>query len=495
MEKAKGLSGIAKGKTQWVVVIATILLQVVFLLPGVLKNGIGFPLDDAWIHQTYGRNLVQQGSWSFIPGVVSGGSTSPLWTLLLAPGFFFGGNFFFYWTLIISCAAFCGLIFFLCKTLQNIVGGEKRLLILGLGLLAALEWHLQWAAASGMETILYSLGIVLFVYLITKSKVNWTQVGMVLGLLVWVRPDGLTLLGPLVFVILQSIISKKLTWKNIVQFLIPFIIFIGSYLVFNYLTTGNLFPNTFFAKQMEYSELLAVPLWQRILNEFSPIGVGVCLFLVPGVIYSFAKAAKTKNMAHLGAMLWAIGYVVLYAIRLPVIYQHGRYVIPVIPIVLLYGVAGWAGLLALIKAEKSREFASFGVSVTLIAISLAFFFKGADSYLTDVKTIDTFMVQPAKWISQHTDKSALIAVHDIGAMGFYGERRLIDLAGLVNPEVIPFIRDERKIGEYIHDRGAGYFVGFSDWYATSESWGEEIITFNMIVDEKVEEVVIIKLNH
>ncbi len=47
----------------------------------------GFPLDDAWIHQTFARNLVQFKEWSFNPGYPTSGSTSPLWTLLLAPSF------------------------------------------------------------------------------------------------------------------------------------------------------------------------------------------------------------------------------------------------------------------------------------------------------------------------------------------------------------------------------------------------------------------------
>src|SRR4030067_1070587 len=47
---------------------------------------LGFPLDDAWIHQTYARNLAQRGEWAFLPGRPSAGSTSPLWTILLAVG-------------------------------------------------------------------------------------------------------------------------------------------------------------------------------------------------------------------------------------------------------------------------------------------------------------------------------------------------------------------------------------------------------------------------
>ncbi|HKY84096.1 MAG TPA: hypothetical protein VJ160_04630, partial [Anaerolineales bacterium] len=51
---------------------------------------IGFPLDDAWIHQTYARNLVATGQWAFVPGEPSGGSTSPLWTVALAVGHWLG---------------------------------------------------------------------------------------------------------------------------------------------------------------------------------------------------------------------------------------------------------------------------------------------------------------------------------------------------------------------------------------------------------------------
>ena len=45
----------------------------------------GFPVDDAWIHLTYARNLVEQATFAYFPGdATTSGSTSPLYTMLVA---------------------------------------------------------------------------------------------------------------------------------------------------------------------------------------------------------------------------------------------------------------------------------------------------------------------------------------------------------------------------------------------------------------------------
>jgi hypothetical protein len=460
-----------------------------------IQNGIGFPLDDAWIHQTYARNLLQNGSWSFVPGEISGGSTSPLWTLFLALGFVFKGNGFYYWTLAISIASLCGLVYLLCRSLLNLDDQIQTGKLFLFGLVAAMEWHLQWSAASGMETILFSLFIVILFFITSKKEINWLLVGLFSGLIVWIRPDGLTLFGPICFVIIQAILERKFDWKKLLKFLLPCMILIGGYILFNLLTTGQVFPNTFYAKQKEYSELLKFPVWQRIINEFSPIWIGVCSFLIPGFIYKIVQSIHHRNYGVLGFLIWVIGYVTLFAIRLPVIYQHGRYVIPVIPLFVLLGFSGTLGLLELIRKEKFKSIAIFALASLFTLVSVAFFVKGIDAYRTDLKVIDQFMVQPAKWMNKNTDSTAVIAVHDIGAMGFYSDRKLIDLAGLINPEVIPFIQDETRIYAYLEENKADYFVGFSDWYMNSRNWGQVIQSFNMIVDEKFLDVDIIKLKY
>jgi hypothetical protein len=62
------------------------------------------------------------------------------------------------------------------------------------------------------------------------------------------------------------------------------------------------------------------------------------------------------------------------------------------------------------------------------------------------------------------DEDAVIAAHDIGAMGYFSERKIIDLAGLVTPDVIPFIRDEKRLRTYMDEQKVDYLVTFPGWY-------------------------------
>ena len=70
-----------------ILVGAVVLIAGIYLLTSRFTYGIGFPLDDAWIHQTYARNLALHREWAFRTGIPSAGSTSPLWSALLALGF------------------------------------------------------------------------------------------------------------------------------------------------------------------------------------------------------------------------------------------------------------------------------------------------------------------------------------------------------------------------------------------------------------------------
>jgi hypothetical protein len=94
---------------------------------------------------------------------------------------------------------------------------------------------------------------------------------------------------------------------------------------------------------------------------------------------------------------------------------------------------------------------------------------GAPQYATDVAIIEGEMVTTARWLAANTEPDDLIAVHDIGAIGYYARRPMLDLAGLISPEVIPFIRDEMALLDWMQEQGAVYLVTFPDWYSVMTS--------------------------
>ena len=102
-------------------------------------------------------------------------------------------------------------------------------------------------------------------------------------------------------------------------------------------------------------------------------------------------------------------------------------------------------------------------------ILVAFWILGGRAYAMDVGVIESEMVDAATWIADNIEQDALIAAHDIGALGFFANRNLIDLAGLVSPEVIPYIRDETALRNHLNEKGADYLMTFPGWYSTLTS--------------------------
>jgi hypothetical protein len=422
----------------------------------------GFPLDDAWIHQTYARNLALRGEWSFITGQISAGSTSPLWSLLLAPGFWLRlGPYL--WTFGLGWLLLAGLAAIGASTFQKLAPQRAHLSWLA-ALLVLFEWHLVWAAGSGMETLLFSVIVLLALTRLLNASSSWLGFGALVGISAWVRPDGITLLGPALMVIVLKRDEWTRKMRVVLELAFGFILLFIPYLAFNQALAGAWWPNTFFAKQAEYAILRQQSLLVRYLNEAALPLIGVGLVLLPGFIYRIWLAVKGKEWGQIAGALWLLGYLGMYAWRLPVTYQHGRYVIPAMPVYLLWSFSGVLEMVDLRASQMLQRVVGRAWVLLVATVLVGFWFLGARSYAMDVGFIESQMVDTAQWVSQNTPANSLIAVHDIGAMGYFGNRNLVDLAGLVSPEVVPFIRDEARLGQYLDDKEVGYLVTFPDWY-------------------------------
>ena len=450
---------------------ATLLAGTIYLLSSAFAYRIGFPLDDAWIHLTFARNLAEYGEWSFRPGVPSAGSTSPLWSALLAIGFLINLEPYI-WTYLLGIVTMWALSVVCEATVRRLISAYSPKLP-WIGFFIIVEWHLLWAAMSGMETLLHSLIATFILTSIMTNSRRYLTLGLLTGLSVWVRPDGLTLLGPLGLAVLLNETDTPSRLKGLLRVVIGFGAIFLLYLFFNLLIGGTPMPNTFYAKQAEYTAWQARPFLDRLGELSLQLLVGPSFLLIPGVVMWVVKSIRSRSWGSLLALVWSVGYMLLYLSRLPV-YQHGRYIMPAMPIFFLIG------LLAVVEFGYSKTFGRYQWFVNTLwrtglgAVTLLFIVLGANAYANDVTTIEQEMVDSAKWAAANLPPNALIAAHDIGALGYFNNHPLIDLAGLISPEVIPFIRDETRLAAYLDEKNADYLIAFSDLYPQM-SLGREVV--------------------
>jgi hypothetical protein len=171
--------------------------------------------------------------------------------------------------------------------------------------------------------------------------------------------------------------------------------------------------------------------------------------------------------------MWWAGFLLVYALRLPQNYQHGRYTMPTIPFLLLYGAWGTALLLRPRSPGLVVRVLSRGLLVAVALLAPVFMARGALAYRDDVAFIQGEMVATAHWLEQNTQPDDLLAVHDIGAVGYLLDRPLLDLAGLITPEVIPFMTDAQRLADWMVEEGADYAVFFPDFSPTYQRLAQD----------------------
>jgi arabinofuranosyltransferase len=72
-----------------------------------------------------------------------------------------------------------------------------------------------------------------------------------------------------------------------------------------------------------------------------------------------------------------------------------------------------------------------------------------------------------RWVAAHTPPDAGLALNDIGAITYVSQRPVVDLAGLVTPEVVPLLRAPdraSRLVEFMAKRDVQYVIIFPNWF-------------------------------
>ncbi|HLW03170.1 MAG TPA: hypothetical protein VKT82_31275 [Ktedonobacterales bacterium] len=452
--------------------MVTVLAVAVYMF---VNHAAGFPLDDAWIHQDFARTLAQHGVFAYAPGRGGAGSTSPLWVLLLLPAQLVPGGAPLWlvmgWADALGTLAFFGTAWSTSALAELwLADVDERLRALGAlvaGIAALAEWHLTWAALSGMETILF---VFLSVLLLLGVSRAWhpAWLGALAALLTTTRPEGIVLaLLVAVYLALQSSAHLKPTsqhWRAVLVYLGVYALGLIPLLVLNEVASGSLLPSTFYAKGVYYA------LGTGELTRLVGYALGVLGFVgssplvalgLPGAAYALWLARRDVRCGTQWLALgWVVALIGVYAIHLPVVYQNGRYLMPILPVLLALG---GAGSLRFVSRTDFRLLP--GVLLVLaLALGVLSIVRGAGIYAANVRYINGYQVETALWLRANTAPDALVATHDIGAIGYFSGRQVIDLGGLTQPEIVPLLNDQQALIAYLQRAHVDYVVMFPDWF-------------------------------
>jgi hypothetical protein len=417
----------------------------------------GLPLDDGWIHATYARNLARHHQLCLNPGEPSSGTTSFLWTVLLA-----GGQFAIDDPVVLPAflnAMAQAFLVLLVGLLVRAWTGDA-LAALTASCSAALLGQLVWLSLTGMETTLFLALALGGIY--SWSRGRLLVAGILMGLLALTRPEGLALPLAIALFELPRVRERPVPVARWLTLFAPVVLAFGLYVGINVALTGRPLTSTFLgrrwlAEQPEAISLaplalarqtmaLAV-LWLRDLHRWVfgsgllrllgfrvadtlAIAVGLALGLVAltGLRELWRKRATSWRVL----LLWALLHNGAYVVLLPVTGHAGRYQAVNYVLLVVSIAVGAAGLLR----SKGRM---HGVGVAAVAgwviVCLAGTWLWGRIYRDCVEHIRDVHIACGKWIARELPSDAVVATFDLGAIAYFAERQIVDLGGLVDPEM------------------------------------------------------------
>ncbi len=410
-------------------------------------------IDDAFITFRYSRNIVEGQGFVYNADSRVLGTTTPLFTVLMAAiSALVQGQEFPWYAIAVSAVADAGTAALLFSLARRLTGNRWMGALLG-GLWAIAPMSVTFAVG-GMETSVNVFWMVGAVWLYTVERPGWLGVFAALGLLT--RIDALIWIGPLFAYQLAECwlstpgqpLSARLprrTWLTFAVTLLPWLIFSLSYF-------GSPISRSMTAKSIAYVvqpysalvtfiQTYATPFFE--FDTFGPAGamIGSVAYLTLSLLgIGYARRRWPRLLPFL---IYPWLYMAIFSVANPLIFRW--YVAPPLPGLMLGIVAGaWSIIETLEKATKRRR------AAPILIGALALLWGGMSIHAWDVHP-DHEPDRPAPRMAWHkiellyqqigtqlreqygVTPQTHVASADIGAIGYFSQATIVDTVGLVTP--------------------------------------------------------------
>lgn len=371
----------------------------------------------------YAKNIAYGNGFAFNPGEPSYGITSPLWVLILSISYLVGLHG--YWFAKIADLIFGALAVYCMYKLSFVLfRKDSYFCFLSSALLLLNIWIIRWTF-TGMETNIAVCCVLLVFYFYYKDSYN--LVFFVLGILCLTRPEGLVLFLVIFFtLVFEKHKFLKLEYKTFIGYVLIFLIVVSPFLAYAYITFGTVVPNTTIGKAtftFSFSTIKAQV--AEIAKTLAPSSAIEILLSLIFIIYSLRK--KTI-WVYTAVWLWPFCLLLMYIVTDSDIIS--RYLMLIIPVFTLLAVK-------CIEASGSRQYVLGTVLFILVAVQSQYVFYKYVKPHTDNFTagVQDCLIPIGKWFNENSPQDSKILVNDVGAIGYYSERYIIDAAALINRDI------------------------------------------------------------
>lgn len=406
--------------TRFFMVVAFALATVTVVL---LRDAV---VDDAFVYLQVARQIAHHGEWAFNPQHAMNPCTGPLYVVLVIGIMLMG------------------------------IGGETALLVaFGSGLWVAMllserlvRHHALWARcmalilpltigallqSAGLESVWFLVALLAVAQLAYSEREG--ALGCSLAAAALLRPEGLLLLP--VVMGLRYVARQRLVWRSVA--LVLGVLALWGLFAWN--SFGEVVPHTVRVKHLQggmgwWAQQGGYLSYFVSLATFPLLTGGLALL---GIARMWRRGVG-RDRGVLVVLLFAILQVGAFSL-LKAPFGYFWYNIPG------YFALGLAGLFGLewVK-QRFLDAALFRPSALIVStclLTVTLFVASADPVWRVPRAfrLGAEYRSVGEWIAQHTPSRASVAVAEIGYVGYYAERQIIDMHGLLHPEALSHLND------------------------------------------------------
>lgn len=382
-------------------------------------------VDDAFIYLQVARNLVTGNGWSFNAGEVMNPCSGPLYAIMLTLPLALGipgelALWLTYW----SGAALAALLLF----------HMLRPLDIRLALAGSFTWLLlpTLTKAAGMETTWFVAFLLAAIQAFCAGRPVLS--GFCTSAALLLRPEGL-LLVPILAI--HWYLHGR---RNGLKYLVPLVVVIGLWAVFSQLQFGSPIPHSVRVKSMQsrtgaFAHLpsffgMFFRLWETpwITATVALLGIGYCVRAT--IRHGTFAASLMLAYAALQFTAYSVarapfGYFWYYApaqVALNVLVLAGALMV-MLPL----------GRLLPARLRSYTLCANLAAALLLAAFACRF---GAESYPGRLRAANCGSQYRlvGQWLRKNSPAGSRVAAVEIGYLGFFSERPILDIHGLIHPE-------------------------------------------------------------